>query len=100
MRTETEHAPLARVEPVTRFNPDPNNGDHVTFVDCMTMPNVSDKVYYTFCAALVTFLGTGVLDVIEQVFYEQIPTLLTNLTIISGATVALMSIGYYLKEAK
>jgi hypothetical protein len=99
MGKETEPAPLSRVEPVTRFNPDPNNGDHVTFIDCMTMPNASDKVYYTFCVALVTCLGTGMLGVIEQVFEKQISTLLTNLTIISGATVALMSIGYYLKDA-
>jgi hypothetical protein len=59
---------------------------------------VDQKILSLYAGALTVFLATGAGELLSQAGNEQVPTLINVLTSVSGATVALMSIGFYLKD--
>jgi hypothetical protein len=98
-------------KPSITFNvlkPEQDKGHDSIFSDAMAIADDMDGMFITrrgkktrcaSVAAVSVFLATAAIDIATtEILHEPVPTPLIILTAVSGATVALMSVGFYLKD--
>jgi hypothetical protein len=100
-------------KPSVTFNPDPyphphTNSDVVIVsdtikilegMDNLFIVNRSKKARCASVAAVSVFLATAAIDIVTiEALHEPVPTPFMILAAISGATVVLMGVGFYLKD--
>jgi uncharacterized protein related to proFAR isomerase len=99
--SETRNYPFPDLGPVPKpsvtcniLKREPDNREYIPiFSDGMAIMKASNKVIGIYIAAGVTFFVATEIQIINE-----FTTPLTIITAVSGATVALMSVGFYLKD--